>query len=88
MSLFLKTCCLGESRGISFVDFTPVRVCKSKRVRNNKVFKSITTTGKGLIQFLFADGLHLIRHIKNNMKNSLIIMSDKILLRKRLLQKP
>ncbi|WP_298956582.1 transposase, partial [uncultured Nonlabens sp.] len=27
--------------------------------------------------------LHLITHIKNNMKNSLMTMSDKILLRKR-----
>ena len=142
MSLFLKTCCLGDSTGISFVDSTPIRVCKPKRIRNNKVFKGIATTGKStmgwfhgfklhiiindkgeilnftitqanvddrtplkkksfldkiygklyadkgyigkdLMQFLFADGLHLITHIKNNMKNSLMTMSDKILLRKR-----
>lgn len=142
MSLFLKTCCLGESTGISFVDSTPIRVCKPKRIRNNKVFKGIATTGKStmgwfhgfklhiiindkgeilnftitqanvddrtplkkksfldkiygklyadkgylgkdLMQLLFADGLHLITHIKNNMKNSLMTMSDKILLRKR-----
>jgi len=142
MSLFLKTCCLGESTGISFVDSTPVRVCKPKRIYNNKVFKGIATTGKStmgwfhgfklhivindkgeilnftitqanvddrtplktksfldkiygklyadkgyvgkdLMQLLFADGLHLITHIKNNMKNALMTMSDKILLRKR-----
>ena len=142
MSLFLKTCCLGECTGISFIDSTPVRVCKPKRIRNNKVFKGIATTGKStmgwfygfklhivindkgeilnftitqanvddrtplkserfldkiygklyadkgyigkdLMQLLFADGLHLITHIRNNMKNSLMTMSDKILLRKR-----
>ncbi len=142
MSLFLKTCCLGDSTGISFVDSTPIRVCKPKRIRNNKVFKGIATTGKStmgwfhgfklhivindkgeilnftitqanvddrtplkkknfldkiygklyadkgyigkdLMQILFVDGLHLITHIKNNMKNSLMTMSDKILLRKR-----
>jgi hypothetical protein len=142
MTLFLKTCCLGECTGISFVDSTPVRVCKPKRIRNNKVFKGIATTGKStmgwfhgfklhiiindkgeilnftitqanvddrtplkkksfldkiygklyadkgyigkdLMQLLFTDGLHLITHIKNNMKNSLMTMSDKILLRKR-----
>jgi len=44
MSLFLKTCCLGECTGISFADSTPVRVCKPKRIRNNKVFKGIATT--------------------------------------------
>jgi Transposase DDE domain. len=142
MTLFLKTCCLGNCTGISFVDSTPIRVCKSKRIKNNKVFKGIATTGKStmgwfhgfklhiiindkgeilnftitqaniddraplkkksfldkiygklyadkgyigkdLMQLLFADGLHLITHIKNNMKNSLMTMSDKILLRKR-----
>lgn len=142
MTLFLKTCCLGKSTGISFIDSTPVRVCKPKRINNNKVFKGIATTGKStmgwfhgfklhiiindkgeilnfcitqanvddrtplkkksfldkiygklyadkgyigknLMQLLFADGLHLITHIKNNMKNSLMTMSDKILLRKR-----
>jgi len=133
---------LGGTTGISFVDSIPIRVCKSKRIRNNKVFKGIATTGestmgwfhgfklhliindkgenlnftitqanvndrtllkkksflekiygklyanksyvgKDLMQLLFDDGLHLITHIKNNMKNSLMTMSDKILLRKR-----
>jgi IS5 family transposase len=142
MTLFLKTCRLGDSTGISFVDSTPIRVCKPKRIRNNKVCKGIATTrkstmgwfqgfklhsiindkgeilnftitqaniddrtplkkkifldkiygklyadkgyiGKDLMQLLFAHGLHLITHIKNNTKNSLMTMSDKILLRKR-----
>ena len=39
--------------------------------------------GKDLTQLLFADGVHLVTQIKNNMKNSLMTMSDKILLRKR-----
>ena len=39
--------------------------------------------GKDLRQLLFADGFHLITHIKNNMKNSLMTISDTILLRKR-----
>jgi hypothetical protein len=36
-----------------------------------------------LFQLLFEDGLHLITGIKNNMKNCLMTMRDKILLRKR-----
>jgi hypothetical protein len=142
MTLFLKTCCLGKCTGISFIDSTPVRVCKSKRIANNKVFKGIATTGKStmgwfhgfklhiiindkgeilnftitaanvddrtplkqerfidkiygklfadkgyigkeLTQLLFVDGIHLITSVRNNMKNSLMSMSDKILLRKR-----
>ena len=39
--------------------------------------------GKELMLNLFNDGIHLITHIKNNMKNSLMTMRDKILLRKR-----
>ncbi len=39
--------------------------------------KDILTKG------LFLDGIHLIIQIKNNMKNSLMTISDKILLRKR-----
>jgi len=35
------------------------------------------------MQTLFVDGVHLITSVKNNMKNSLMTMSDKILLRKR-----
>lgn len=142
MVLFLKTCCLGDCTGISFIDSTPIRVCKNKRNSRNKVFKGIATTGKStigwfhgfklhivindkgeilnfvitqanvddrtplkkksflekiygklfahkgyigkdLMQMLFVDGVHLITNIKNDIKNSLMTMSDKILLRKR-----
>ncbi len=142
MTIFLKTCCLGKCTGISFVDSTPIRVCKNKRIRRNKVFKGIAETGKStmgwfhgfklhivindkgeilnfcitqanvddreplknecflkavfgklfadkgyisekLRQILFIDGVHLITSIRNNMKNSLMTMYDKILLRKR-----
>ena len=38
MTIFAKTCCLGNCTGISFVDSTPIRVCKSKRISRNKVF--------------------------------------------------
>lgn len=36
-----------------------------------------------LQQLLFVDGVHLITNIRNNMKNSLMTVADKILLRKR-----
>lgn len=142
MTLFLKTCCLGNCSGISFVDSTPIRVCKNKRIKRNKVFKGIAEVGKStmgwfygfklhivindkgeilnfaitqanvddreplknegflkavfgklfadkgyisekLTNILFVSGIHLVTSIRNNMKNSLMTMSDKILLRKR-----
>lgn len=142
MTLFLKSQCMGGGTGISFIDSTPIRVCKNKRIKRNKVFKGIATTGKStmgwfhgfklhlvvndkgeilnfmitqghtddreplknqafvkslkgklfadkgyvsktLTQILFLDGLHLITGIRNYMKNVLMELKDKILLRKR-----
>jgi Transposase DDE domain len=142
MTIMLKTCCLGESTGISFVDSTPIRVCKTKRIKRNKVFKGIAEVGKStmgyfygfklhliindkgeilnfvitqanvddreplknkrfikkiagklygdkgylskdLTSMLFVDGIHLITTIRNNMKNCLMELKDKIMLRKR-----
>lgn len=142
LTLYMKTCCLGQCTGISFIDSTPIRACKNKRINNNKVFKNIATTGKStmgwfygfklhiivndkgelldfiitqanvddrtplkqdnllkrifgnlyadkgylskeLVALLFQQGLHLVTGIRNNMKNVIMTMRDKILLRKR-----
>lgn len=142
MAIFLKTCCLGKCTGISFIDSTPIRVCKNKRIKRNKVFKDTATVGqstvgwfygfklhlvindkgeilnfaitqanvddrdplknegflknvfgklfgdkgyisKQLVELLFTDGVQLVTGIRNNMKNCLMSMNDKIMLRKR-----
>lgn len=142
MTIFLKTCCLGNFTGISYIDSTPIRVCKNKRISRNKVFKGLAEIGKSTMgwfygfklhliindkgeilnfvitqgnvddraplknenfikkikgklfgdkgylsgelgKILFMDGIQLITNLKRNMKNCLMEMSDKILLRKR-----
>ncbi len=142
MTMFLKLMRTGEVTGISFIDSTPVRVCKNKRIHNHKVFKDIAQRGKStmgyffgfklhivinekgeiinfvitaanvddraplkdesfiknlfgklyadkgyvskeLINNLFIDGIQLITGIRNNMKNQIMTMYDKIMLRKR-----
>lgn len=142
MTMFAKTCCTGTCTGISFIDSTPIRVCKNKRIKRNKVFKGFAAVGKSTIgwfygfklhivindrgeiisfavtqanvddrnplkkegflraifgklfgdkgyiseklqKLLFIEGIELITNIRNNMKNSLMELSDKILLRKR-----
>ena len=142
MTMFLKTCCMGDCTGISYIDSTPIRVCKNKRIPRHKVFEGIAQRGKStmgyfygfklhfvindkgeilnfvitpgntddreplkdsrfieklkgklyadkgylsqkLTEVLFVDGLHLITYIRNNMKNVIMEMKDKILLRKR-----
>ncbi len=141
MTLFLKTCCLGSCTGISYVDSTPIRVCKNKRIPRHKVFDGLAQRGKStmgyflgfklhfiinekgeilnfiitpgntddreplknqnfiekikgklyadkgyisqkLTEVLFVDGLHLITYIRNNMRNVIMDMKDKLLLRK------
>ena len=39
--------------------------------------------GKQLFEFLFMNGIQLVTKVKNNMKNSLMSVTDKIMLRKR-----
>jgi hypothetical protein len=48
-----------------------------------KLFGDKGYISKELHKLLFVDGVELITSIKNIMKNSLMLMSDKILLRKR-----
>ena len=33
MTMFLKMQCLGDCTGITYVDSTPIRVCKNKRIK-------------------------------------------------------
>lgn len=49
LTMFLKTCCSGSCTGISFVDSTPIRVCKNKRIKANKVLKGTAEIGKSTI---------------------------------------
>jgi hypothetical protein len=144
LAVLLKTCCLGECTGISFVDSTPLRACHIRREKQNRVFKGKATKGqcsigwffgfklhliindkgeildfmltqgnvddrdplknksfhkkvfgklfgdKGyisqtLFEQLFIDGIHLVTKIRKNMKNSLMLIKDKIMLRQRAL---
>ena len=142
LTIFIKEVLLGKCTGITFVDSTPLRVCRNQRIHSHKVFKGIATRGhcsmgwflgfklhlicnekgellnfvftaaniddrtpisyesfmkhvkgklfgdkgyisKNLFEKLFVDGIQLITKVKKNMKNSLMSVYDKILLRKR-----
>lgn len=50
-----------------------------------KLFGDKGYIGKDLFEQLFIDGVHLVTKIKKNMKNSLMLLQDKIMLRKRAL---
>jgi hypothetical protein len=48
-----------------------------------KMFADKVSVSKELFENLFIDGIQLITGIRNNMKNQLMTMHDKIILRKR-----
>lgn len=75
---------------LSFV-ITPGNVDDREPLKNKKFIEKIRGKlyadkgyiSKELTEVLFVDGLHLVTSIRNNMKNVIMEMKDKILLRKR-----
>lgn len=60
MMLFLKTNCLGRSRGINFIDSTHIKVCHNRRIHNHKVFAAVAERGQCSIGWFYGFKLHLI----------------------------
>lgn len=69
LGLFMKTCCLGECSGITYVDSTPIRVCKNKRIKRNRVFRGIAALGKSSMGFFFGFKLHLVVNDRGEILN-------------------
>lgn len=49
-----------EATGVSYIDSTPIQVCKPKRMSRNKVFAQYAKKGKSTIGWFFGFKLHLI----------------------------
>ena len=60
MVMFLKIIRFGECTGVSFVDSTPIRVCKNKRIFNHKVFDGLAQRGKSTMGYFFGFKLHIV----------------------------
>ena len=46
LTVFIKQVLLGECTGISFVDSTPLRVCRNQRIHMHKTFQGLASRGK------------------------------------------
>ena len=60
LALFIKKVLLGKCTGISFVDSTPLRVCRNQRIHIHKTFKGIAQRGKCSMGWFFGFKLDLI----------------------------
>jgi hypothetical protein len=58
--VYLRTCCLGNCSGISFIDSTSLDVCLNQRIHSHKVFAGLAERGKTSMGWFFGLKLHLV----------------------------
>jgi len=58
--VYLRTCCLGECTGISFIDSTALDVCLNQRIHCHKVFAGLAARGQTSMGWFFGFKLHLV----------------------------
>ena len=76
LALFIKKVLWGKCTGISFVDSTPLRVCRNQRIHIHKTFKGIAQRGKCSMGWFFGFKLHLICNEKGELLNFMITPGD------------
>ena len=76
LAIFIKKVLLGKCTGISFVDSTPLRVCRNQRIHVHQVFKGIAERGKCSMGWFFGFKLHLICNEKGELLNFMITPGD------------
>jgi IS5 family transposase len=58
--VYLRTCCLGECTGISFIDSTALDVCRNQRIHNHRVFAGLAARGQTSMGWFYGFKLHLV----------------------------
>ena len=76
LAMFIKKVLLGKCTGISFVDSTPLRICKNQRIHIHKTIKGIVQRGKCSMGWFFGFKLHLICNERGELLNFMIIPGD------------
>ena len=75
-ALFIKKVLLGKCTGISFVDSTPLQVCKNWRIHIHKTFQGIAQRGKCSMGRFFGFKLHLVCNERGELLNFMITPGD------------
>ncbi len=76
LAMFIKNVLLCKCIAISFVDSTPLRVCKKPRIHIHKTFKGIAQRGKCSMGWFFGFKLHLICNERGELLNFMITPGD------------
>ncbi len=69
LTIFIKKVLSGSCTGISFVDSTPLRVCRNQRILIHKIFEGLAERGKCSMGWFFGFKLHLIINDKGGILN-------------------
>ncbi len=69
LAIFIKEVLLGKCTGITFVDSTPLKVCRQQRIHCHKVFKGIATRGHCSMGWFFGFKLHIICNDRGEILN-------------------
>ena len=76
LTIFIKKVLLGTCTGISFVDFTPLRVCRNQRILIHKIFEGLAERGKCSMGWFFGFKLHLIINDKGEILNFMFMLGN------------
>ena len=68
-TVFIKEVLLGTCTSISFVDSTPLRVCRNQRILIHKTFEGLAGRGKSSMGWFFGFKLNLIINDKGEILN-------------------
>ena len=76
LALFIKKVLLGKCTGISFVDSTPLWVCKNQRIHIYKTFKGMAQGGKCFMGWSFGFKPHLTCNERGELLNFMFTPGD------------
>ena len=69
LAVFIKKVLLGRCTGISFVDSTPLRVCRNQRILIHKTFRGIAQRGMCSMGWFYGFKLHIICNERGEILN-------------------
>ncbi|MBY2898309.1 hypothetical protein AE938_05410 [Bacteroides fragilis] len=69
MTIFIRKVLLSTCTGISFVDSTPLRICRTQRILIHKIIEGLAERGKCSMGWFFGFKLHLIINDKGEILN-------------------